>query len=162
MLKFIAIALLTLTSNTWAGSYYSCTDANGKKSFQAMPCSGASESKLHEYNDTQPSAQQSSYEPPAQSQDELANNLFRDNRARQLDRDIIKSERKLDQQTKSMMQELSVLQSKKLRANNNIAGAQWETSISEEMNAVTTKYQTLMENERQNLSRLRDERAALN
>ena len=99
MLKFIAIALLTLTSNTWAGSYYSCTDANGKKSFQAMPCSGASESKLHEYNDTQPSAQQSSYEPPAQS---------------------------------------------------------------EEMNAVTTKYQTLMENERQNLSRLRDERAALN
>ena len=42
MLKLIAIALLTLASNTWAGSYYSCTDANGKKSFQAMPCDGMS------------------------------------------------------------------------------------------------------------------------
>jgi predicted RNase H-like nuclease (RuvC/YqgF family) len=162
MLKLIAIALLTLASNTWAGSYYSCTDANGKKSFQAMPCGGQSESKKHEYESYEPPAQQTSYSPSAKSPSELADDLFRDNKIRQLDRDITKSERKLDQQTKSMQQELNALRSKKLRANNNMAGAQWETSISEEMNSVTTKYQTLLENERQNLSRLRDERAALN
>lgn len=32
--------LLALAPGAWAGSYYSCTDANGKKSFQAMPCNG--------------------------------------------------------------------------------------------------------------------------
>ena len=57
--------------------------------------------------------------------------------------------------------ELSALRQKKSYANNNLAGAQWQTSISEEMSAVTAKYQTMIDAEKDRLAHLREQRAGL-
>lgn len=148
--------LLALTPGAWAGSYYVCTDASGKKSFQSQPCTGDVKSEQRDYEvSEQP---QTSNASNGSGSNDLAETLFRDNKLRKLDRDIKKSVQQLDKHTKSMERELRALRLKKTRANNNMAGAQWETSISEEMNAVTTKYQTILENERSRLQSLRDER----
>jgi hypothetical protein len=56
-----------------------------------------------------------------------------------------------------MKRETAALKRKKRYARNNLAGATWEQSLSTEMQAVATKYNSLVENEREEIKRLRQE-----
>lgn len=47
-----------------------------------------------------------------------------------------------------MERELAALRKKKRYASNNVVGATWESGISEEVSAVTSKYTTLLNIER--------------
>lgn len=58
--------------------------------------------------------------------------------------------------------EQEALQAKKSRANNNLAGAQWETSISEEMNAAARSCATRTQLLTSELDALRRECTAVN
>ena len=157
-MKYLIFALLLLPAiPSSAGSYFVCTDSSGKKSFQDKPCSESQKQHSQKY-ETESITSSSGYDyNPLQ----LADQLGKDNRRRQLDRDIDKSEKKIRDYSRQMDSEIAALKAKKLRANNNIAGAQWETSISGEMTAVTAKYQALMDNERDRLSQLRSQRKDL-
>ena len=68
-----------------------------------------------------------------------------------------KTENKITQYQQQMHGELSALRNKKRFANNNLAGAQWETSISNEMQAVTTKYNSLISTEQRRLDAQRQQ-----
>lgn len=60
------------------------------------------------------------------------------------EREIRNLERDVENLKSSMNEELNALRKKKLLATNNLAGATWEASVSKEMDAVTTNYQTLI------------------
>ncbi|MDV7391114.1 hypothetical protein RZS08_07170, partial [Arthrospira platensis SPKY1] len=51
--------------------------------------------------------------------------------------------------------EMASLSRKKQFASNNLAGATWEESISEEMNAVAQKYDALIRNDQSRIEQLR-------
>ena len=59
-----------------------------------------------------------------------------------------------------MNRELSRLKNKKNYANNNLAGAVWEDSISKEMEAVTQKYLERIEYAKEQLAKKKAEREA--
>lgn len=157
-MRCFLISVALLPSLSVAGQLYVCTDGAGKKSFQAMPCEGGVASEVREYEVREVA--------PAQSQglatdSDYYKKMKADNRRAQLNRDIKRSENKLKRYQSSMSKELAGLKAKKSRANNNLAGAQWENSISTEMQAVTEKYKNLMDAERSSLDRYRDELSAL-
>ena len=55
----------------------------------------------------------------------------------------------------AMSDQIANLQRKKQYANNNLAGATWEQSISDEMSAVSQKYDALIRNDQSQIDLLR-------
>lgn len=160
-MRYFTLLILLATPWAWAGSgsYFVCTDSNGQKSFQSAPCAdNAAEAERKDYQVHTPTAPTQQYSIQG---NDLAQDLIRSNKERRLNRDISNSEKKLKRYADDMDTEIAALRKKKSYANNNLAGAQWETSISQEMSAVTNKYKALMDAERDKLSRLRDELAGL-
>jgi hypothetical protein len=158
-MRYLTLLILLAAPWAWAGSYYVCTNANGQKTFQSAPCGGdTTTAERKDYEVHQPVSPSPAY---SLENNALAQDLIKSNRLRQLDRDIKKSEKNLSAHGSDMEKELAALRKKKSLANNNLAGAQWENSISEEMSAVANKYAALMDTERDRLTRLRDERAGL-
>ncbi len=87
-----------------------------------------------------------------QRQAQLAQ-MTKDRRIRELEFEIRDAERQLDD-------ELDQLRRRKGRANNNLAGATWEGSISQEMQAVTTKSTARIDALRRELAALRAGKSA--
>jgi predicted nucleic acid-binding Zn-ribbon protein len=135
-----------------AGQMYVCTDAEGKKTFQAMPCAGAAKAEVRAYD---VALSGDSYRPTTDSA--VYQQMKADNRKAQLKRDIRKSEQQIEKYQAQMQSELAALRSKKRYATNTQAGATWEQSISTEMQAVTSRYDSLMDVERDNLKMMRQE-----
>ena len=156
-MRYIALVLAVQAGMAGAGQMYVCTDAEGKKSFQAMPCAGAVSSEVRTY-EAAPAAGDS-YRPSTGSA--VYQQMRSDNRRAQLQRDIRKSELQIEKYQNQMQAELAALRKKKRYAANNQAGATWEQSISTEMQAVTSKYTSLMGVERDNLTMMRQELAGL-
>ena len=61
----------------------------------------------------------------------------------------------------SLDHDLAVLRSKKALANNNLAGATWEQSISTEMQSVSDKYKVSIQIAQDQMSQLRSEASEL-
>ena len=139
-----------------AGQYHVCVGADGKKSFQDKPCADAARSEVREYEVRQPvGGVAPSVGLPTDS--DIYKQMKADNRRAQVERDIKKGERAIDRYQKQMSSELAALRARKARANNNLAGATWEQSISSEMQAVSDKYANLIDVERDRIGVLRDE-----
>lgn len=97
--------------------------------------------------------------PPAGlSESERANNLVK---RRILWNEIQRQERHVKGLEAEMQARIRFLQSERRRANNNLAGATWEGSLADEMNAVSKSYATRIEGARAELERLRKERDAI-
>lgn len=146
----IIAAMAALTAGAaQAAQVHVCTDKDGKKTFQQVPCEGAktSETKTYEVQNVGTEMKKLDIEQG-----------ITDRNNRQLDRDIKKSEDKITEYQQAMSRELSLLRSKKRHANNNLAGAQWEESISSEMNAVTAKWDSMIRTEQGRLDNLRAQR----
>lgn len=155
-MKYLITLLLSLGAYTAsAATVHVCTDADGKKSFQDKPCKQGlkAETKVME---TDPNLR-STYDPTAKTT--AYQQMRAENNRLQLDRDIRRSENKILEHTRKMQSDLSALRNKKNRANNNLAGAEWENSISTEMQAVTSKYSTLITSEEARLANLRKQAA---
>jgi hypothetical protein len=75
--------------------------------------------------------------------------------------DLRNAERALSNTQSAMDAELAQLRNKKAYANNNLAGATWESSISQEMTAIAQRYDTKIRMAADRVERLRAELAAM-
>lgn len=75
-------------------------------------------------------------------------------RKRLISDEISRKESNVESLTKEMNNKLDELRQKKLLASNNLAGAMWEKSLSEEMNAVSASYSARIEGVRREIDRL--------
>ena len=128
-----------------AAQVHVCTDANGKKVFQQMPCNSKDKSEIRDYEMQNVGTNMGKID--------LEQGIA-DRNSRQLDREIRRSEEKIRQYQQAMERDLNTLRNKKKRANNNLAGAQWEESISGEMTAVTAKWDSAIRTEQSRLDNL--------
>jgi hypothetical protein len=85
----------------------------------------------------------------------------RERKLRSVGYDIDQVERQLESDQKRLDAELNALKAKKAYASNNLAGATWVASISQEMLAVTQRYETKAAGDRAKLEKLRAERDSL-
>lgn len=144
-----------------------CVDENGKVSYQNSPCptnSRESEIAVPKKVDTStPSAST----PASSSEEEVAriqqqaNQMERERKLQEIDREISRIEGRIIDYRSEMDNEIAKLKAKKQFANNDLAGATWEQSISTEMAAISQKYDALIRNEQDRISRLRSDADAL-
>ena len=142
-----ALAILWLLLPALAHGQFKCTDAEGRISFQQAPCpTSEAQQALKLRADVAPgSASGTSASAPQGASVELRmlKALERERRVRDLEREIADTENALSGRGVMMSNELAALQLRKRSANNNLAGATWEQSISAEMQAVAAKYKAL-------------------
>lgn len=160
MNKILTGCLLVVSASAalaGTGQYHICTDADGKKTFTSSPCANnqKAETKSYDVPSGTPGTKRLSVDNPIYQQ------MKSDNRKAEIKRAVKNGNKKIELNSKKMESELDSLKKKKLRANNNSAGAAWEISISEEMRAVTSKYKALIDVERDKIDALRDELATL-
>jgi predicted RNase H-like nuclease (RuvC/YqgF family) len=133
------IMLLAIVSAPLHAEIYKCIDQKGKTTFSEHPCGDSAE--IITVKTTQPAH-------PAKSVSDYSAELeaisTRTN-IRKLERRIDKLETRKRSLHRKMDAELAALRKKKLRANNNLAGAAWLASISSEMKAVSASYTTKIE-----------------
>jgi hypothetical protein len=91
----------------------------------------------------------------------IARTLERERRMREIEREIQAVEANIFNRNAVMSQEMTALRNQKQYANNNLAGATWEQSISTEMQAVAAKYQAMNDADRERVKQLRANLEAL-
>lgn len=158
MKNFTTVMLLGLTCCS-AFAQYKCTDNSGKVAFQQTPCASSQkqqELKVRFINPPQPVQSQASG-PQLTTDQRMLANLEHDRKLRELQQQIEQIEGNINQRNALMSSEIALLQQRKLAANNNLAGATWEQSISTEMQAVTQKYKTMNDTDFERLRQLRVE-----
>lgn len=84
-----------------------------------------------------------------------------DNRKREIDYQIERLEQDIARYQRDMDSELAELRNRKGHAGNNLAGATWEQSISQEMQAIPARYQTKISTAQARITSLREERKRL-
>ena len=137
---------------------YKCK-VNGKTVYADAPCGGAKSAVMDIRQDraVQTASAASTQEALAEKSSKVDKMIKR----RQLQDDIDRSESYISSLHSQREREMNALRAKKMRANNNLAGAVWEQSISAEMNAVTSKYDSKVKSEQSRLDNLRDQLAQL-
>jgi len=166
MAKKLLIALCFISSAASA-EVYKCS-VDGKTVFSDQPCvkgtGGAVTIKVAPVSSPPTPAEN---EAAATERNRIqANEKVRrdlDNRLaiRQIDEDILRNQTKLRLLSSQMEAELQALRNKKARANNNLAGAVYEQSVSSEMNAVTSSYSNKIEIVKAEIERLQREKNKL-
>lgn len=160
-MRYWVLLLVLNSSVAGAGQVYICTDAVGKKTFQSMPCPGDAKAEVKEYKAPEPSGSAAAVDNRLSTDNPIYQQMKSDNRRRELERDIQKSERQIEKYQAQMESEMAALRQKKRYANNNAAGAMWEQSISTEMQAVSSKYTSMISVERDRINQMRQEIAGL-
>lgn len=146
---------------------YKCAGPNGTTVFADAPCAAGAKPL-----DVRPAAgryveptqveQASPVEsPPPAAAPSLQKRADTAARRRGLQNEIDFQERRIGAKTDEMNAKLDELRTRKQRAYNNLAGATWEQSISQEMNAVAASYDSEIKGMRDELARLRSERDRL-
>lgn len=154
-LVILSTVLMLTLSAAIAGEYNVCTGANGKKLFTSQPCPSGQNAVVKTYKKLEPSAQEGSV---FNLNNNKAYTSMRDNnRSLELKRNIKKTRSNIDQLHANRDKELARLRIKKSRANNNVAGAIFEQSVSAEMATVSNLYDSKIENEQRKLDRMLDE-----
>lgn len=87
--------------------------------------------------------------------------MERERLVRDLDHRISVEHSRIRDQEDNMARELAALRAKKDQANNNLAGAMWEQSISQEMSAVVARYDVRIRAIHGEIERLQGERERL-
>jgi len=150
----ITAAALLITTQASAG-IYKCT-IDGETIFSQQPCSANAEEitvKTHE-----PSADE--IEQAAERRSRLEENnttSASDRKRREAEIKIKNAEKRIATYQKKMESELAALAKKKEAANNNLAGATYEQSISTEMEAASKKWTAKIDAEQVKIERLRDQ-----
>lgn len=152
-MKSILFFLLVLASSlAIAGTINKCV-VGGKTVIQDAPCpSGSNTAKT--YRQSAPTAPTGA--DVARQRDFLAQGRH-DRAVRELQYGIEQTEISIHNSRAAMSSDISALQQKKTAANNNLAGAVWEQSISQEMAAVTDKHTADIQVKQNSLDRMRKE-----
>lgn len=128
--------LLALGSAAFAAQaeMYKCTDASGRVTYTEVACKTAGKVV---------GVERASASELRGGKDQVSALSHRGDVVLK-EREIRNLEREADELKATMNTELNALKAKKLQASNNLAGATWEASISKEMDAVSTNYQTMI------------------
>lgn len=159
-MKIPTFFLIAVTLSTPLSAQIFKCQVDGKTTFTDKPCAADAESEIMHIQNAPPTAagiQQRTAEQIA----DLTNELRSKRKIKEFNRDIETHEDNIKTFQKRMSSEISVLQRKKLYANNNLAGATWENSISSEIDAVVRKYESLIGVEQKSIDRLRESIASL-
>lgn len=141
-----------IIANPASADIYKCTGSNGVVTFSQMPC--GHDAKKIQVETAEPTAAAA-----AQSRkdiDSMNKTVAESAYQRQLQAKRNRIQELIDERDRK----LSALRYKKQYANNNLAGATWEKSISDEMQAVTMRYSTDIANARSDLHQLEKEHSA--
>lgn len=154
------------------GQVYQCPGPDGRRVFQQSPCDGGKKLEVKPASGPSAGAPTASPAAPAavgmsadervlatMQRDRLARE--RQYRIRDLQAAIAQIEQGISQRNAQMTAELDQLSRRKAMANNNLAGATLEHSISAEMQAVTQKYKTMNDADFERLRVMRSELEAL-
>lgn len=150
------VLLATLSSTASAQtSFYKCKDERGNPVFSQRPCgtdaeTGSVSGPAHTGGPvTTIESAPAAAEPPSAWDKVEASNLLRD-----ANREIDRREARVASLEAERDRKIAVLKNKKRYANNNLAGATWEESISSEMQAITDQYQSKIDAEHRKIDRL--------
>jgi hypothetical protein len=159
MMRVTFLLPALLASATAAADVYKCQQ-NGKTVFSDQPCSTSAE-KIR----VKPAAGHA--DTVSEADAVAASKAFVDRtnlsaKKNSLDLDISITTARIHSLQNERDRELNALRDKKKRANDNLAGAVWEDSISNEMIAITNSYATRIAVEERKLAQLNAKRAALN
>lgn len=166
----VTVVLAALCTPAW--SINKCTGADGRIVFQDAACGGKGEKMNVRPASGDSSTPQNTAVPAANDAEKPKTE------AQRIEAQIVDSQRKrrklelearlvpdaqgaIGYQRSQCDQQIKALQDKKNLANNNLAGATWETSISSEMTAVATRCDTRNREVREDLDTLRKECQAL-
>lgn len=157
----IALILLVILSSTASAQtqFYKCTDKWGQPIFSQRPCGDNAETGTVSgppptgtpATTTAEATTSSTESPSAWNKIEAANTL------RETNREIDRREAQITSLEKERDQKLAALKNKKRYANNNLAGATWEESISSEMQAINDQYQSRIDSQRRKIDRLQEQ-----
>ena len=153
-MRHVIAVMVLLSSATAEAAFYKCV-VGGKTVFSDQPC--AADAEKLEVRVIQPSEeeQKRAEERLKKWGKDLSISELKRRRAA-LVQSILDDEARINNLNASMERDLALLRAKKLRANNNLAGATWENSISKEMDAVTKKYQLQIDRIQRNIDRTRN------
>lgn len=163
-----AAVLLSLTLACGpAAAIYKCPGAGGRVSFQDQPCaSGGQQIDVRPAAgaapaSAAPAAAGNGTASPAVAPADRLHQMQRESAVMEAERKIRDAEHQIDIYRQEMEAKIDGLRAKKRRANNNLAGATWEQSISAEMQAVADEYRTKIDGERATIADLRARRERL-
>lgn len=166
----IASALLATVAAP-ASAINKCTGPDGKVSFQDAPCaagtgghidvrpaSGRSAQPIAPLRDASAPAATAAPRTEAQRLEALLAKSQAQRRRLDLESLLVPNAQAALIQTRARCDsELNALRAQKLRANNNLAGATWEVSLSQEMQAVSLRCDTQQREQKEELEVLRKE-----
>ena len=148
---------------------YTCT-VDGKKVFQDKPCKGATivpqnparKSTAESPSPATPAKPQTASTDEAATRDKERRDAYladaeRGRKIRDAEYQIKILDSEIERLGKERDDKMAVLKRKKSFANNNLAGAVWEDSLSNEMQAVATQYDTTIASKREEMKHLREE-----
>ena len=151
-----------------AQEMYTCT-IDGRKIIQDRPCKGAPiKMKSADYKPAEPVATEQQAAPPVAAtvdyakQDRERRDAYlaaseKSRKIRDLEHRIKITEREIESLQEERDKKLSFLRREKGYANNNLAGAVYLESLSGEMQAITTRYETDIRGKQADLKKLQDE-----
>lgn len=160
----ITSAIVCAAAPAWAVN--KCIGPGGAVVFQDAPCAGKGETiTVRPATGSGPAAAAAEFKPtpakPATDAQRIEQQIAESQKARRLQelqvRLVPEAETAINRQRIQCDRELAALSAKKGRANNNLAGATWEASISSEMNAVATRCDTKARDLKDEADRLRAE-----
>jgi predicted RNase H-like nuclease (RuvC/YqgF family) len=153
--RFLAAALLTvMTAPVIAVN--KCVNDAGQVVYQTAPCPATAKgSELTLQKASQPSVTSAVDAEELKRIQQTAGKMERDRKLTEIDREISRLEGQIVDHRSAMNDQIASLQRKKQSANNNLAGATWEQSISDEMSAVSQKYDALIRNDQSRIDVLR-------
>lgn len=161
----IAALAMTIGLVGPAAAINKCSGPDGKVVFQDAPCTGKGEKIVVKPAAGDAPASTSSSEGRMQTESQrLEQQLSRlqiDRRRRDLEIALPNAYSEQASHSAACDAEMRALQAKKTRANNNLAGATWEQSISSEMNAVARRCETRSKTIEANIEATRKECHAL-
>jgi hypothetical protein len=142
---FLFPVSLALLAGSAAGGVYKC-EVDGKIVFSDTRCATDSEAIDIRYRQSDPGEAAEIERRTEEVQEQVARRQHA-NRIAAQKREITRLERERDRK-------LSALRDKKAFANNNLAGAAWEQSISTEMTAVAEQYRQKIDSAEKELARI--------
>lgn len=158
MKRIFILSAVLLISPAWAVN--KCVNSAGEVVYQAAPCGGADKSsEVAIRKGPIPSVQ-----APDEETEQLkakVGDMERERRIGEISRQIASLENQVSAYRGAMSDELARLRYKKEYAANNLAGATWERSISEEMSAVSQKYDSLIRDNQATIDRLHKDQERL-
>ncbi|GAB3647335.1 DUF4124 domain-containing protein [Ramlibacter alkalitolerans] len=161
----VAAAICLSPGGAWA--VYKCADGNGRIAFQDTPCPGAgTQFDVKPAGGIAPAREHTSSSNVPQSEADRLERIVSDS---QKQRRKLEIEARLLPDAEAAMRtlrnqcdgQMAALRAQKGAANNNLAGATWEVSLSGEMSAVATRCDTRQRELRQDYDALARECAAL-